>query len=428
MALFAKKNSPMLIIGFLFFVFGFVSWLNAILIPYFRLSLQLSINEAMMVTFAFYISYFVMAFPSSRILRVTGFKKGMMYGLFVMAAGAILFIPAANFKSYTLFLTGLFVQATGLTLLQTAANPYVTILGPMESAAKRMSIMGICNKIAGAFAPLIFLKIVTKTPDEIDHVKKLLPLLSPLKAQEVMTDLIHRMVMPYFSLGIILVFLGLLVRYSSLPDIKEQQTTDTGRSTIKARYLLLGAIAIFCGVSAEVLAVDTIISFAEYKGVPFYNAKYFATFTLVAMIIAYLIGIIAIPRYIKQRMALFYSSAAGLLITCGLLFTPGKWAIWELVLAGFFNALLWPSIWPLALEGLAADIKRASAYLVTGIVGGALTPLLFGSIAGRLGLQQAYVVMFPLYVFLLYYSSWGYAGIQQYLVSVKQPEKKPVLN
>jgi len=417
----------MFMIGFLFFVFGFISWLNAILIPYFRLALQLSINEAMMVTFSFYISYFVMAFPSSRILRITGFKKGMMYGLFIMASGAFIFIPAAIFKSYPLFLTGLFVQATGLTLLQTAANPYVTILGPIESAAKRMSIMGICNKIAGAIAPLVLLKIVTKNPQEIDRVSKILPSLLPDKAQAILNELIHRLIVPYAMLGIVLILLGVLIRYSGLPDIKEEKATGSPSGEIKFPYLLLGAFAIFCGVSAEVLAVDTIISFAEYKGFPFITAKYFATITLIAMILAYLIGAFAIPLYISQRRALLYSSAAGILLTFGLMITPNKWAIWELVLIGFCNALLWPSIWPLALKGLGSDTKRASAFLVMGIVGGAITPLLFGYIAGRSGMQSAYIVLFPLYAFLLYYGSAGYLSVQRKLALVRNTKAKTPL-
>ncbi|MGI8583305.1 MAG: MFS transporter, partial [Chitinophagaceae bacterium] len=165
------------IIGGLFFIFGFVSWLNAVLIPYFKLACDLTTKQAMLVAFAFYISYFVMAIPASTILKKTGLKNGMTVGLLVMAAGALIFIPAALSRTYSLFLIGLFIQATGLTILQTASNPYITILGPIESAAKRISIMGICNKVAGAIAPLILIHAITKNPDEIDRLHKLLPTL-----------------------------------------------------------------------------------------------------------------------------------------------------------------------------------------------------------------------------------------------------------
>ena len=153
----AKPNYTLqiAIIGILFFIFGFVTWLNSTLIPYLQIACELQTSEAVLVTFAFYISYAVMAFPSSWVLQRTGFKNGMMWGLILMAIGALVFIPAAQTRTYELFLTGLFITGTGLALLQTASNPYITILGPIESAAKRISVMGICNKGAGAIAPLI---------------------------------------------------------------------------------------------------------------------------------------------------------------------------------------------------------------------------------------------------------------------------------
>lgn len=164
-----NKNSYVLsisIIGALFFIFGFVTWLNATLIPYLKIACELSTDaEAYLVTSAFYISYFVMALPSSWVLKKIGFKNGMSLGLFVMAIGSLVFIPAAMSRTYGMFLTGLFIQGTGLSILQTAANPYVTILGPIESAAKRISIMGIANKVAGILSPLILGVIVLKGID-----------------------------------------------------------------------------------------------------------------------------------------------------------------------------------------------------------------------------------------------------------------------
>jgi FHS family L-fucose permease-like MFS transporter len=414
----SKRNgfSPILIIGFLFFVFGFISWLNAILIPYFKLSLRLSLREAMMVTFAFYISYFVMAIPSSRILEITGFKKGMMLGLFVMAAGALFFIPAAFTQSYWLFLSGLFVQATGLTILQTASNPYVTILGPIESAARRMSLMGVCNKVAGALAPLILMRTVTSHPDEIDEIQRLLPSLGPAEADALLAQLIQRLQMPYAVIALVLILLGLVIFYSKLPDIKEEkEAADKKESLLQHPQVILGAVAIFCGVSAEVLAVDSIISYAEYHGYPFATAQYFATYTLAIMITAYVIGILVIPRYISQRKVLFTCGIAGLVLTAAVLFTKGSVSVWSVALLGFCNALIWPSIWPLALQGLGGFTKRASAYLIMGIVGGAVTPLLFGSIAAASNLQTAYAIMVPLYFFL---SCYAFSGYQKRLVTL----------
>src|SRR3954453_7245600 len=198
-----NQYGPMIIIGSLFFVFGFVTWINSVLIPYFKLICQLSIKEALLVAFAFYISYFLMAFPSSYILKRTGYKNGMMLGLFVMAIGAFIFIPAANTRVYSIFLIGLFIEATGLTLLQTAANPYVTILGPIESAASRISIMGVCNKVAGAIAPLLLVGVVVKNPNEIDEVHKQLTTVSAEQQNIILNDLSARLVVPYIVIGLV---------------------------------------------------------------------------------------------------------------------------------------------------------------------------------------------------------------------------------
>src|SRR6476469_6629635 len=317
-----SKFGPMIIIGSLFFVFGFVTWVNSVLIPYFKLTCNLSVKEAMLVAFAFYISYFVMAFPSSLILKRTGYKNGMMLGLFIMAVGALIFIPAASTRAYQLFLLGLFVEATGLTLLQTAANPYVTILGPIESAASRISIMGVCNKVAGALAPLLLVGAIVKNPNEIDDIKAQLVTMSSARQAAVLDALSARLIVPYLVIGSILVALGLFIKFTHLPDIQddaskvEKEPTDSNLTGLfQHKHLVLGAFAVFCGVSVEVLAVDSIINYAQYAGLSFREAKYFATYTLLIMIISYLIGIFMIPKIIKQRNALTLSATAGILFT-----------------------------------------------------------------------------------------------------------------
>lgn len=400
---------PMFIIGVLFFIFGFISWLNAILIPYFKLSLQLSLGEAMLVTFAFYLSYFVMALPSSYILRRTGYKKGMSLGLLVMAAGALVFVPAAQFSSYPLFLTGLLIQATGLTLLQTASNPYVTILGPIDGAASRMSLMGVCNKVAGALAPLLFVGFVTKSPHEVDEVKAAIPHLPAVDAAHLLRELILRLRTPYIFIAFVFVALGMFIYFSALPDIKTSAHEKSSNKKLSDYpHLLLGVFAIFCGVSAEVIAVDTIINYAESTGSSFASARYFATYTLLIMIVAYIAGIISIPKYISQHKALSVSAFSGLILTVGVLALPGHLSVWIVALLGFCNALIWPSIWPLALKDLGNYTSKGSALLIMGIVGGAITPFLYGSIAAELNTKIAYIVLLPLYLFLLYYGRKGY--------------------
>src|SRR5918993_1288136 len=206
-----------LIIAVLFFVFGFVSWVNAILIPYFKIACELTNFQSYLVTFAFYISYFLVSVPSSYLLKKTGFKKGMLIGFLAMSLGAFIFIPAALNRTYEIFLLGLFTIGAGLAVLQTAANPYITILGPKESAAQRISIMGICNKGAGILAPIIFAAVILRATDS--DLFRQLPLMNAAEKDEALDELIRRVVLPYIFMAIALTGLGFLVRYSSLPEI-----------------------------------------------------------------------------------------------------------------------------------------------------------------------------------------------------------------
>jgi glucose/galactose transporter len=399
----------------LFFVFGFVTWINSVLIPYFKLICELSVQQAMLVAFAFYISYFIMAFPSSYILKKTGYKNGMMLGLFVMAVGALIFIPAANTREYSIFLIGLFVEATGLTLLQTAANPYVTILGPIESAASRISIMGVCNKAAGAIAPLLLIGAIVKNPNEIDEVHKQLTIVSAAEQNVILNELSSRLILPYLIISIVLIGLGLVIKLTKLPDIDNENTNQSASSQpakkenlFKHTHLVLGAIAIFCGVGVEVLAVDTIINYAQYTGLSFREAKYFATYTLLIMIISYCIGIFTIPKVITQRKALMTSAILGIVLTILTVMVKGPVSVWFIALLGLGNALLWPAIWPLSLEGLGKATSKGSALLIMGVVGGAVTPLLYGAITDASNPQLAYWILIPFYLFILYFSTSGY--------------------
>ncbi|WP_018617322.1 sugar MFS transporter [Segetibacter koreensis] len=407
-----NKYGPMIIIGSLFFVFGFVTWINSVLIPYFKLVCQLSVKEAMLVAFAFYISYFLMAFPSSYILKRTGYKNGMMFGLFVMAIGAFIFIPAANTRAYSIFLIGLFVEATGLTLLQTAANPYVTILGPIESAASRISIMGVCNKVAGAIAPLLLVGAVVKSPNEIDEVQKSLTKVSAEHQAIILNELSTRLVIPYVVIGLVLIAMGLVIKLTSLPDIDDRGVNKSEQrekeNLWKHTHLILGAIALFCGVAVEVLAIDTIINYAQFTGLPFRGAKYFATFTLLLMIISYVIGIFTIPRLISQRKALLSSAVLGIALTILAILVKGPVSVWFIALLGLGNALLWPSIWPLSLQGLGKATSKGSALLVMGTVGGAAGPLLYGLLSDASNPHVAYSILLPFYLFILYFAVAGY--------------------
>jgi glucose/galactose transporter len=406
-------NFAIIIIGALFFIFGFITWANGTLIPYLKIACELTSNTlAFLVTFAFFIAYGVMAIPSSIILRTTGYKKGMSLGLAIMSIGAALFIPAAFSRSFPLFLIGLFVIATGLTLLQTASNPYVTILGPIESAAKRISIMGVCNKIAGILAGLILGAIVLKDADAIKA--KLLTLEPAAKAIE-LDALAQRVVVPYIIISLSFAALAIILHYIQLPDITQpnesehHNTSQDRKSITQYPYLILGAIAIFMYVGVEVLSYDTIVSLGDYLKIPLDDAKYFASFTGIFMLIGYFVGIVAIPKYISQERALIACTLLGILLTIAIIIAPGSTPIIALAACGIANSLLWPVIWPLSIAGLGRYTQLGSALLIIGITGGALIPPLYGMLADTtLGSQAAYSIMIPCYLYILWFGISGH--------------------
>jgi FHS family L-fucose permease-like MFS transporter len=408
----AQPTKSIVIIGSLFFIFGFVTWLNSVLIPYLKISCELTNFEAYLVAFAFYISYLVMAVPSAWVLKATGFKRGMSLGLLVMGAGALLFVPAALTRTYGLFLLGLFVQGTGLAVLQTAANPYITILGPRESAAKRISIMGICNKVAGAIAPVALGAVALK---EADALVKRLGSLSPAAKAAELDALAARVVTPYLLMLAVLVVLATLIYFSSLPEIDTDHedeavaAANTNKSSIfHFPHLLLGALAMFFYVGVEVIAGDTIISYGASQGIALATAKFFTTCTLIAMIVGYGVGIVAIPRFISQERALQVSAVTGVLFALGALFTTGYTSVLFISLLGLANSLIFPAIWPLAIEGLGRFTKLGSSLLIMAIAGGAVLPPLYGLLADYSSPRQAYWLVIPCYLFLLFYGMAGH--------------------
>lgn len=403
---------PIAIIGALFFIFGFVTWLNSVLIPYLKIACELNNFESYLVTFAFYISYLVMAIPSAWVLKITGFKKGMALGLGVMALGALVFIPAAMVRTYELFLLGLFVQGTGLALLQTASNPYITILGPPESAAKRISIMGICNKVAGAIAPIALGAVALKDADALQIRIKTMTVVE--KAAE-LDILAGRVILPYIIIMVVLVILGVLVSKSSLPEVDTDSedeavaAANTGKTSIvQFPHLLLGVFTLFLYVGVEVIAGDTIISYGASQGIALSTAKYFTTMTLIGMIVGYLIGIACIPKYFSQETAMKVFAIMGLAFTLGAIFTEGFVSVTFIALLGLANSLVWPAIWPLALSGLGRFTKIGSSLLVMGIAGGAILPLVYGHLADTWNPREAYWIAVPCYLFIWFYGVKGY--------------------
>lgn len=427
------------IIGIFFFIFGFVTWLNGILIPFLRTSCELNDFQAYFVATAFYIAYFVMALPMSTILKKTGFKNGMSVGLYIMAAGSLIFIPAALSRTFSLFLTGLFVMGAGLTMLQTAVNPYVTIIGPRESAAKRISIMGIANKFAGAVAPIILASIILKDSHMLEE--KLAQAADAASRTVLLDELAQRVIMPYIVMAAILVVLGLFLKFVHLPDVDtnaEDETvdqSDTRKTSVwQFPHLVLGVVALFFYVGVEVIAGDTIIRYGQSLKIPMESSKYYTSLTMLSMILGYLMGIIFIPKYLKQVNALKLCTILGIIFSLGAVLAPAHLAftmpfidlvtfkplqlvlpvtVLFVALLGFANALVWPAMWPLALNSLGKFTKTASALLIMAIAGGALLPLLYGKLAITFNTQQAYWICIPCYLVIMYYAFIGHkAGLK----------------
>lgn len=422
------------VIGVFFFIFGFVTWLNGILIPFLRTACELNDFQAYFVTFAFYIAYFVMALPSSAVLKRTGFKFGMSVGLWVMAVGCLIFIPAALTRSYSLFLAGLFIEGTGLALLQTASNPYITIIGPRETAAKRISIMGIANKFAGALAPIILASIILGDATELEQ--KLAQTTDAGIRAGILDAMAHRVIMPYIVMAVVLVLLGLFLKLVHLPEVDtEAEDADAEASNSRKTsiwqfpHLILGVVALFFYVGVEVIAGDTIIRYGQSLGVDMASAKYFTSLTLVAMILGYIMGIALIPRHLTQGNALKICTVLGVVFSLGAILTPASLSfsmpfidmvtfqplqlvlpvtVLFVALLGFANALVWPAMWPLAISGLGRFTKTGSAMLIMAIAGGAILPLVYGKIATIISTQTAYWICVPAYLVIMYYAFIGH--------------------
>lgn len=405
-----KSSFSIFIIGALFFVFGFVTWLNNVLIPFLQTSCELTSTQASLVNFAFYISYFVMAIPSSIILKKTGFANGMALGLIIMAIGSIMFVPAALNRNFVLFLVGLFVQGTGLALLQTAANPYVTILGPIESAAKRQSIMGVCNKVAGMIGILIlYSAIFSGTEGMIAQIND--PNTLPELKNQLLSELSRNVILPYIIMTMVLIALMIFVKAAKLPDINEEDNIsalDTPKKSIFAYpYLWIGIIALFFYVGAEVVSVTYLIQYGDYFGIAKDVSKNFGIFALISLVVGYLLGIILVPKVISQRTAGIINLILALILVTTALLTSGIVSILAIILLSFTNAILWPAIWPLSIQGLGKYTKLGSAFLIMAIAGGGVLSIIYGYLSDLYNPQAAYSLLYVAYGFMLFFVAIG---------------------
>lgn len=402
-------------VGCLFFVFGLVSWVNSILVPYFKVACDLQSGvQTYLVTFAFYIAYLVMTVPASFLLKKVGYKKGAMIGLFIMATGTLLFWPAALTRTYAMFLAALFVIGTSLAILQSVANPFVTIIGPHESAAKRISVMGICNKFAGIIAPLLFAAVVIRPEDKDIMAAVESGLLAGPAKEAALDEMIKGVIPPYLVLTVFLAIFAVVFFKSPIKDInpdkdnKSVEGTQDRNSVWAYPYLVLGVVALFCHLGSQQISIATIIEYAQSMGLDLDAAKVFPSYTLACILGGYLLGVIFIPKYISQQKALVVCTITGLILSVLVLALPLKASIWCVVLLGIPNSLIYAGIWPLAIRGLGKWTTLGSSLLVMALCGNAILSLLYGLMTDYMSLQASYWLLLPCFIYMIFYAVWGY--------------------
>lgn len=410
----AASRTPigaLVIVGALFFIFGFVTWLNGPLIAFAKLAFNVDDKLAFLIPSAFYLSYFFLALPSSAILRKTGMKKGMALGLFAMAIGAAVFGQFTTGRVYAGAVTGVFVIGAGLAILQTASNPYISILGPIEGAAQRIAIMGICNKLAGMAAPFVIGTLVMHGMSDLTAQVASADAATRDTLLDAFAARIHA---PYMAMAGLLALLAVGILFSPLPELRaEDVNADRGSggktSIFQYPHVWLGALCIFVYVACEVMAGDAIGTYGAGFGLPPDATKFFTSFTLFGMLLGYVVGLLLIPRFISQQRWLAMSALLGVLLTVGAFLTHGMASVTCVAALGFANAMMWPAIFPLAIQGLGRFTERGSALLIMGISGGAVVPQLFVHLKDTLDFQLVFLLlMVPCYLYILFFATRGH--------------------
>ena len=385
---------PMIIIGSMFAVLGFALGINAFFVPFVKEAFNISITMSYLVMTATFLAFVVFGVPSGAIIKKFGYKRGMIMAFIIMAFGFYLIAPAAKIASFPLLLLALFVSGMGQTLLTGAVNTYVTILGPPESAASRISLMGICSKTFYAVASLMLAVFMDLANVQIADT-----------------------ILPFYIISGALVVMGFLYYFAPLPEIKAAGEDESDNNSEVSSYansktsifqfphLLLGVFAIFFDIGLEYLALGSINDYAAILNLP--SPENYVWFASAGMVIGYIAGVIFIPKSISQGTALLVSTILGVIVTILIVIFPAGVSIYLVAVLGLANALMWPAIWPMAIADLGKFTKMGSSLLVTGIIGGAFLPLLFGYIADKTSHQLAYLVCLPSYLYIMYFALSG---------------------
>ena len=388
----------------LFFIFGFVTWLNGPLITFSKLAFNIPDRLAFLVPSAFYLSYFFLSLPSAFILKATGLKRGMALGLVVMAVGAAAFAQFAADRQFVGTLSSLFIIGAGLSLLQTASNPYISVLGPIESGAQRIAVLGLFNKGAGVLAPIL---VGTLILHGIGGLQAQVDAATTTHARDaILSGFAARIHAPYLFVGAFLAVLAIGVWFSPLPALSDNANPDSGQGS-KLAYLqmFLGFLAIFFYVGVEVMAGDAITTYANSFGLPIEQTKYFTSGTLIAMIAGYVAGLICIPRFVSQEKYLTFSTLLGIVLTVGGFLTKGYVSVGFVAALGFANAMMWPAIFPLGIRGLGKLTEFGAAFMIMGIAGGGVITWLFADLKEHFDFQLVFMcLVVPCYLYILVFS------------------------
>jgi FHS family L-fucose permease-like MFS transporter len=419
-----KSYTPALtVLTSLFFMWGFLTCLNDIIIPHLKAVFELNYAQAMLIQFAFFAAYFIVSLPSGKLVERIGYKNGIVVGLGTAALGCALFAPAAGMRSYTVFLGALFILAAGITLLQVAANPYVAILGRPETASSRLTLTQAFNSlgtfIAPAFGSIVILSVAIKTPTELKAM-------AADKVEAYRLAEAASVQKPYLGLAAVLVAIAVVIALTKLPTIeapaaKNDAADAKADSAWKHRHLVLGAVAIFVYVGGEVAIGSFLINYISQPSIgamSVADAGWYLMFYWGGAMVGRFIGSL-VMRYVKPGRVLMFHALAVMLLVLVAMTTTGHVSMWAILAVGLFNSIMFPTIFTLAIEGLGKHTGQGSGILCMAIVGGALVPVLQGVLADRIGIQHAFVVPLVCYGFIAYYGLRGHAVAPKEIAAAK---------
>jgi FHS family L-fucose permease-like MFS transporter len=392
-------TGPFITVAVLFFIFGFITNLNMALVPHLRSIFDLPYAWAMLAESAFFLAYFVFSSPTSKLIETIGYKKTMVVSLFIQVVGCLLFVPAAKLVSFPLFLTAVFIVGAGVTALQTAANPYVAILGPEHSAPVRLTLAQALNSLGGTIAPLVAGAYILTDP-------------ASLASKAAIADTVRG---PYIAIAGGLLILGIAVAFMRLPHVAQTQTFRPAkegdpilsRSIWGYRHTVLGAVGIFLYVGVEVGLASIAVNYFKTQGVDSAKtASFLVSLYWGGALVGRLLGSWVLTKIKSNKLLGAFGFIAAALLVVSMV-SSGPVAIWTVVLCGFFNSIMFPNIFALGIAGLGPMTSKGSGLIMTAVVGGAIVPLLLGAAADKMGIQHAFIIPIFCYLFIAYYGLWG---------------------